>query len=139
MLHLVVLGATGLKCPAPITEKITEALKRWGDRVHYADTREAAFDLIEKQHPDAVLAYAPGVFGDAAVGGKVSPRINLTEPQVIITVGGDPAKWHETDDPRQFLEAAWNVLPVRVALNVAVDTHLDILDAFLRINEEVAF
>lgn len=138
MLQLVVMGATGLKCPPPVSKKIIEALTRWGDRVHYADTREAAFDLIEK-YPDAVLAYAPGVFGDAAVGGKVSPRINLTEPQVILTVGGDPARWHETDDPRQFLEAARNILPVQVALNVEVGTHLDILDTFLRINEEAAF
>lgn len=138
MLKLIVLGATGLKCPKVVREKIAEALTRWGDRVLYADTREAAFDLAEA-NPDSVLAYAPGVFGDAAVGGKVSPRINLVEPQVILTVGSDFTARQQTDDPRQFLEAAWNVLPVNVALNVEMDTHLDILDAFLRVNEEAAF
>lgn len=138
MLKLIVLGATGLKCPHVVNQKITLALKRWGERVLYADTRETAFELIE-QNPDSLLAYAPGVFGDAAVGGKVSPRIKTVEPQVILTTGGDPKQWHETDDPRQFLEAAWNVLQANVALNVELGTHLDILDAFLRVNEEAAF
>lgn len=138
MLKLIVLGATGLKCPEVVNQKITSALTRWGDRVLYADTRETAFDLIEA-HPESLLAYAPGVFGDAAAGGKVSPRIKTVEPQVIITVGGDHTVWQETDDPRQFLEAAWNVLQANVALNLELETHLDILDAFLRVSGEAAF
>ena len=153
MRDLIVIGASGLKCPAQVQLDIADALQpRLGGRVKYADDRETAFRLLEMYPETAqpVVAYAPGVFGDAAAGGKLSPRLSTTEPQVILTsLRPDEVRdavWDEkdgvratadqpglvlTDDPRRYLEAALAMLRVNVALNVLIDSHLDVLDTFL--------
>jgi hypothetical protein len=142
MKDLIVIGASGHKCPAQVQTDIADALRhRFGTRnVIYADDREA----------QPVVAYAPGVFGDAAAGGQLSPRLATAEPQVILTsLRPDEVRdavWDEkdgiratadqpglvrTDDPRRYLEAALAMLRVNVALNVLIDTHLDVLEGFL--------
>jgi hypothetical protein len=154
MLDLIVMGASGLNCPAHLAVTFHDRLEaRWPGRVFFADDRVAAFNLLERM-PRAVLAYAPGVFGLAASG--QSPVIRTTEPQVILTAlseddrvrtmeqpGGvrekTDAPFVGTDDPRQFLTAALSVLPALVTLNVLMDGHLDTLDTFLRTPTQAAF
>jgi hypothetical protein len=154
MKDLIVIGASGLKCPAQVQTDIADALRhRFGDQnVFYADDRETAFRILEGYPGDfqPVIAYAPGVFGDAAAGGRLSPRLATAEPQVILTslrlIEVRDAVWDEkdgvratadqpdlvrTDDPRRYLEAALAMLRVNVALNVLIDTHLDVLEGFL--------
>lgn len=159
MRDLIVIGASGEKCSARLQIEFADALgARFPGRVFYADDREVAFAMLEEPRAGgAVLAYAPGVFGDAAAGGKLSPRIVTTEPQVILTalrpeelethtwnLGGilhtaDRMKLASTDDPRQFLEAALAMLGVSVALNVLSETHLDVLATFLSGTDERQF
>lgn len=147
MLDLIVMGASGPNCPARLAITFHDRLvPRWPRRVHFADDRVAAFNLLERM-PRAVLAYAPGVFGLAASG--QSPVIRTTEPQVILTALSEQdrirtleqadgvrevpdAPFVGTDDPRQFLTAALSVLPALVTLNVLMDGHLDTLDTFLQ-------
>lgn len=120
MLHMIVIGATGLKCPPDVAETIQGALnERWPEWVHYAEDRETAFKMLD-EWPDAVIAYAPGVFGDAACGAQISPKINTVEAQIIITTLGNPDELHGTDDPRQFLTAAHSIL--KVSFIVAADS-----------------
>lgn len=154
MLDLIVMGASGHHCPAQLALTFHDRLEsRWPGRVHFADDRVAAFNLLERM-PRAVLAYAPGVFGLAASG--QSPVIHTTEPQVILTAlseadrvrtieqpGGvrevTDAPFVGTDDPRQFLTAALSVLPALVTLNILMDGHLDTLDTFLQVSPRAAY
>jgi len=154
MLDLIVMGASGPQCPARLAIAFHDRLEpRWPGRVHFADDRPAAFNLLERM-PRAVLAYAPGVFGLAASG--QSPVIRTTEPQVILTALSDEdrarttedpngiryqtdAPFVGTDDPRQFLTAALGVLPALCTLNILRDSHLDTLDTFLRTPTAVAY
>lgn len=133
MRKLIVVGATGGKCPEAVSETIKNRLhERWPDHVLYADDREQAYELLNGDDRDAVLAYAPGVFGDAVSGEKVSPKIWTGEPQVILTTSGQPSNWHGTTDPRQFLEGAMLMLGVHTpAMNVELDTAMDVLGMIL--------
>lgn len=152
MLHLIVVGATGPKCPTDVSEAIQNALHtRWPEHAHFVETREAAFALLENRYPRAVLAYAPGVFGDAVAGAKLSPLIKTTEAQLVITVAATKRvrtpeltpsngervsttpldKWDGTDDPRQHLVGAIAVLGVNLALAVDQEAALDVLATVL--------
>lgn len=151
MLHLIVVGATGAKCPEPVSDVIQQGLhSRWPEHVHFVETREGAFKTLDR-YPRAVLAYAPGVFGDAVVGGKVSPKIKTTEAQLVLTVAEpfvkapeveDPTgaeraqqgpldQWDGTDDPRQHLVGAVAALDVHLALAVDSEAALDVLGTVL--------
>lgn len=153
MLHLIVMGATGAKCPPEISEVIQDALHtRWPEHVHFVETREGAFNLLQKRYPRAVLAYAPGVFAEAVGGSKLSPLINTTEAQLVITTrgkdnaprsqgfiaeGGERTdigpldQWDGTEDPRQHLVAAIAALGVNLALAIDSDAALDVLSVVL--------
>lgn len=135
MRKLIVIGATGGKCPEPVTQIIKDRLhERWPDHVLYADDREQAYKMLEnvQEGECPVLAYAPGVFGDAVAGAKLSPKVWTGEPQVILTTDGQPSTWHGSTDPRQFLEAAMLMLGVNTpAMNVETDTALDVLGMIL--------
>jgi hypothetical protein len=130
---LIVIGATGGKCPDEVTEIVKNRLhERWPDHVLYADDREQAYEMIDKEDEPPILAYAPGVFGDAVAGAKMSPKIWTGEPQVILTTTGQPSEWHKTTDPRQFLEGAMLMLGVHTpALNIENDTALELIGMFL--------
>ena len=134
MRQLIIIGATGEKIAPELSELIKNRIhERWPDYVRYADTREEAYELLgENGGNTAVLAYAPGVFGDCVAGGKLSPKIWTGEPQVILTTTGRPEDLHQTDDPRQFVEAAMLMLGIHTpALNVENETSMDILDMIL--------
>lgn len=153
MLHLIVMGATGPKCPEDISEAIQNALyTRWPEHVHFVDTREAAYALLQKRYPRAVLAYAPGVFGEAVSGAKTSPLIRTTEPQLVITVAatkrgvvpeltpsdgvervdsGPLDQWDGSGDPRAHLVGAIAALGVNLALAVDNEAALDVLSTVL--------
>jgi hypothetical protein len=153
MMDLIVIGASGQKCPAQVQVDIVDTLTRWyPNRVYYADDRETGFRMFEQnRNPEGVIvAYAPGVFGDAAGGSKTSPRIVTGWPTVLLTaLTLDEAKsitWDEKDgvratadapgfvrgdDPRRYLAAAMAVLRPDVALNVHVEDHMVTLGKFL--------
>jgi hypothetical protein len=153
MMDLIVIGASGHKCPAQVQIDITDALTRWFPTgVHYADDRETAFRLFEQnKNPEGVvMAYAPGVFGDAAGGAQTSPRIVTGWPTVVLTAltlaEATNISWPEKDgviatanqpgfvrgdDPRRCFAAAMAILRPDVALNVHVEDHMTVLARFL--------
>jgi len=153
MLDLIVIGASGLKCPAQVQLTIQDKLNTWfPSAVQYADDRETAFRLFEQsKNPEGVImAYAPGVFGDAAGGDRTSPRIVTGWPTVLLTaltleeatniawedkdgvvVTADQPGYVRGDDPRRFLAAAMAVLRPDVALNVQVEEHMVTLARFV--------
>lgn len=153
MMDLIVIGASGLKCPAQVQVDITDALTRWyPTQTQYADDRETAFRLFEQnRNPEGVIiAYAPGVFGDAAGGAQISPRIVTGWPTVLLTAltleeattvvwpdkdgvraTADQPGFVREDDPRRFLNAAMAMLRPDVALNVHVEDHMVTLGKFL--------
>jgi hypothetical protein len=153
MRDLIVIGASGQKCPAQVQIDITDKLAVWFPaNVFYADDRETAFRLFEQNtNPEGVIiAYAPGVFGDAAAGERTSPRIVTGKPTVLltaltleeatnitwadkdgVTVTADQPGYVRSDDPRRYLAAAMAVLRPDVALNVHVEDHLVTLARFM--------
>lgn len=132
MRHLLVIGATGIKCPPVVTETIKNALYRWPDYVHYAETREDAAKMLDTLgEGNFIVAYAPGVFGDAVAGKRLSPYLYTDEPQIVLTTSGYPRDWLETDDPRQHLESAMAALKVNQAFNVESSLALDLLHGVL--------
>lgn len=153
MRDLIVIGASGLKCPAQVQLTIQDTLNTWfPGAVKYADDREAAFRLFEQsKNPEGViLAYAPGVFGDAAAGERTSPRIVTGWPTVLLTaltleeatviswegkdgvsLTADQPGYVRSDDPRRFLAAAMAMLRPDVALNVRVEDHMATLAKFM--------
>jgi len=153
MRDLIVIGASGLKCPARVQVTIQDKLNAWvPSAVKYADDRETAFRLFEQsKNPEGVImAYAPGVFGDAAAGERTSPRIVTGQPSVLltaltleeatnitwqdkdgVTVTADQPGYVRGDDPRRYLAAAMAVLRPDVALNVQVEDHMMVLVRFV--------
>lgn len=153
MRDLIVIGASGQKCPAQVQVDIADRLGTWfPGQVQYADDRETAFRLYEQNaNPDGVIiGYAPGVFGDAAAGAQVSPRIVTGKPTVLLTaltleeatnitwqdkdgvsLTADQPGYVRTDDPRRYVAAAMAVLRPDVALNVHVEDHMVVLDRFM--------
>lgn len=130
MRPLIIIGASGRYCPPGVAELIRTRLARHlanvGGRVgvYFEDDSRDASAILESGAGDAVIAYAPGVFADAITRQPV--RIFADGPQVILTTGGDPKDWKETDDPRQFLEGVAAVLRAPV-LNVENDAALGAL------------
>lgn len=140
MRQLLVIGATGIKCPPSVTEVIKDALHRWPDYVFYAETREDAAKMIDTLDEGFVVAYAPGVFGDAIAGKRLSPYLYTDEPQIVLTTSGYPRDWLGTDDPRQHLESAMAALKVNQVFSVQSETALDLLHGLLLGNfSELAF
>lgn len=153
MMDLIVIGASGLKCPAQVQVDITDVLTRWyPTQTQYADDRETAFRLFEEnRNPEGVIiAYAPGVFGDAAGGAQISPRIVTGWPTVLltaltldeaanitwaekdgVTATADQSSFVRGDDPRRYMVAAMAMLRPDVALNVHVEDHMVTLGKFL--------
>lgn len=153
MRDLIVIGASGQKCPAQVQLDIADKLDMWfPTRVQYADDREAAFRLYEQNsNPEGVIiGYGPGVFGDAAAGAQVSPRIVTRKPTVLLTAltleeatnitwqekdgvtfTADQPGYVRTDDPRRYVAAAMAMLRPDVALNVKVEDHLVVLARFM--------
>jgi hypothetical protein len=153
MRDLIVIGASGHKCPSRVQVDITEALTTWfPGNTFYADDRETAFRLFEENRntEGVIMAYAPGVFGDAAAGERTSPRIVTGWPTVILTaltlaeathitwedkdgvrVTADAPGFVRGDDPRRYFAAAMAVLRPDVALNVHVEDHMVTLARFM--------
>jgi len=131
MRPLLVIGATGEKCPPVVTEIIKPRLAQYfGDHVYYADDREAAFAMLDSFNIPPVVAYAPGTFGTAN-DGKLSPRIWTGEPQLVLTTAGHLDQYEGTDDPRQFVLVAAAVLRCHQIFPVESDTALEVLEDWL--------
>lgn len=132
MRPLIVIGVEHHGLDPKASEAIRDAMHmRWPEGVvHYAANRYEGFDMLEKL-PGAVIAYAPGVFGDAVAGGTINPRIFTQDPQVVITTLGDPKDWQETTDPRQYVQAACVSLRVPHAVCVDTEPGMDFLAGLL--------
>jgi hypothetical protein len=131
MRKLIVLGVAHHALHPDATERIKDALHmRFPEHVEYPEDVAAAFELVDAD-PEAILAYAPGVFGDAAAGRKLSPKIATTTPQIMISTAGLPSDWHDTPDPRQFVDAAFQVLKPQACVSIDHERGLDYLAILL--------
>lgn len=127
MRPLIVLGAD---------EKLKDRLhERWSDVIMFPETRDAALTLLS-QHPHALMAYAPGVFGAATqprVGALVRTPDTANEPQVMLLYADTipDRSTMELDDPLRFIEGAAHALKVGMVLNLYRDAAMDLLGEIL--------
>lgn len=133
MRTLIVIGATGGGSPAHVENAIAKALIPWADQVQYADDRDTAFRLLNA-NSDAYIAYAPGCWGFAIVGGPASPHIVTADrPQFLITAL-EHDQWtgsfHETDDPRQHQVGAALILDAPYLVNVLNERSMERFSGF---------